>query len=100
MEISVDECELLPLTRHRFVGSGLLQQFIPGFCVSNEMRPVLHFNFFKSFNTSSFHQLFGRHLDRIPTGFHSVIFVTVFVFSILLRCPHHFILCHLTYLTL
>jgi hypothetical protein len=25
-------------------------------------------------------------------GFHSIIFHNVFVFSILLRCPHHFII--------
>jgi uncharacterized membrane protein len=56
------------------------------FCTSSHqaflslMRYVqfLTFNFFKSFSTSSFHLFFGRPLDLIPMGFHSVIFLAFF----------------------
>jgi hypothetical protein len=81
------------------VGFGLLHHFIPRFSLFEEMCSVVHFNFSQSFCILSFHFFFGRPLDLFPMGFHSVIFLTVFVFSIQLRFPHHFVLCALMYLT-
>ena len=51
----------------------------------------------KSFNTSSLHMFLGRPLDLILMGFHSVIFLDVFVFSILLKCPNNFTLVFLCF---
>ena len=53
----------------------------------------LSFKFFISFITSFSHLFFGRPLVLIPMGFQSLICLTSFVSFILLRYPHHFILC-------
>jgi len=58
------------------------------------------FSFFKSNITTSLHLFFGRPLVLTPIGFHSAIFLTSFISSFMLRCPHHFILCAFVYWTL
>ena len=58
----------------------------------------LSLSFFKSFTTSSV--FFPHPLVLNPEGFQSVNFLTSFIFSILLRCPHCFILCGFIYLVI
>jgi hypothetical protein len=58
------------------------------------------FRFFKSYITASLHLFFGRPLVLTPVGFHSAIFLTNFISSFMLRCPHNFILCAFVYWTL
>ena len=55
-----------------------------------------------SLNNLTYHLsvYFRRPLELTAVGLHSVIFLTVFVSFILFRCPHHFILCALVYLTI
>jgi hypothetical protein len=70
------------------LGFGPLHHIIPGFTIFHELPPVF-LRFFTPFITSS---LLGRPLVLIPIGFQSVIFLTGFISSSLLRCLHHFIL--------
>jgi len=80
---------LLALKPH--MGFGLLHQIIPGFPTVNKLDPI-----------SQFWLLYITYyfISRITMGFQSVIFLASFISSTLFRCPHHFILCALMYLTI
>ena len=75
------------------MGFGLLHQNIPAFSIFNTLAPISHFSFFKSFIASALHLFFVHTLVLTPVGFWSVIFLSSFISSILLWCPHHFNLC-------
>jgi hypothetical protein len=66
-----------------------LHQVILGFSVCDVLAPVSQFHFL-SIVISSLQLFFGRPLVLTPTGFQSVIVLTTFVSSVLLRCPHCF----------
>jgi hypothetical protein len=68
----------------------LLQQIISGFSIFNELAPISQF--LQSTYHSPLNLFFSYPLVLTPIGFQSVVFLTSFISSILLRCPHHFIL--------
>ena len=82
---------LLLLTLQPYMGFGLLPQVFQPFISLTSWIQFLSFSFFRSFIASSLHLLCGRPLVLIPVGFQSVI-LTSFRSSILLTCPHQFIL--------
>jgi hypothetical protein len=81
------------------MGFGLLHQIIPGLLSLTSWISFLTYRFFKSFIASSLHLFFGSASVLILMWFQSVIFLTSYISSILLRCPHHFILRAFIYLT-
>ena len=83
---------LLPLSLQPWVGLGLFNNSIPLLSIL-DLRPPTVFILFRSSSTWSIHLNLGLHTGLVLYDVHSVIFLVLLVFSILITWAAHISLC-------